>query len=89
MKNNYCWLAVLVIVWFSFLGCGSFGLGQKERMGVAETFGPMPEEKLLAMAESRFKAGDASGALRAYEEFEKAHPQSQLMPYCVFGQGMS
>lgn len=88
-KGKLCCMAtILIVVLFSLLGCGGFGFGQKGSTGVAETFGPMPEEKLLAMAESRFKAGDSNSALRAYEEFERAHPQSKLMPYCVFGQGM-
>lgn len=87
-KGKLCCMAILIVVSVSLLGCGSLGLGQKGSMGVAETFGPMPEEKLLGMAENRFKASDSDGALRAYEEFERAHPQSKLMPYCVFGQGM-
>jgi outer membrane protein assembly factor BamD len=75
----------LLLCW----GCGGMSFGPKPEASSTEVFGPMPAEQLLKMAEDRFKAGDYLAAMRAYDAFEKDHPGSQLMPFCVFGRGLS
>jgi len=81
------YLTLAAVVLIPTLGCGGFGQGSRMQP-VQESFAGQPAEAVLGKAEANFKAEKFEEALGAYRQFEKMFPDSPLMPYCVFGQGL-